>query len=495
MARIENIETLTAEVFSDVLRENWCKQDRNTNGKDNGFGPGAVNDRDTGPKVNVITATKVDQGVLSDVYRVHLDYEACGNQGEEQQEQGRIEYVTKKSLDTSRTKIEHVSTVAMPPADWLVKFCRSDLDLSWMIRNETIFYSHIAPEIIANATSESSSNHGSSPSQSLPFTIPKFLSGSDKHIIIQEVTNVKTYPLAEGCPPDKIDFLLKSLVAWHASCWESKALLSHSSPSNYRGKSIEEDRLVFPMGMGQRLPPLQKEGLFISSWQETIDHMRLQDNQRDDKLLDTELLDFITKLCRRLSTLKLRDIHEKVHSHRVTCVHGDYHISNWLFPMTTIADGGGKKERKPVLVDFATTGYGNPMIDLVFFIVVSTNDETVSDSQLFLEKYYRLLIECDPNLSSKISLAALKEWFQWAVLCQFMILVAYDGICRDIAEAEQDKQKRESQIRHFYNVNRRMILAIRSIGNWDTILSTLETTTFQERQEARIFCQNTALVI
>mmetsp|Transcript_27578 Transcript_27578/g.60716 ORF Transcript_27578/g.60716 Transcript_27578/m.60716 type:complete len:492 (-) Transcript_27578:3422-4897(-) len=491
MARIENIETLTAEAFSDVLRKNWCKQDRNTNEKDDSVAPDVVNDRDTGPKINAISATKVDQGVLSDVYRVHLDYAACGNQVEEQQEQGCKEDGITKSLDTSQIDVEHVPMVAMPPVDWLVKFCRSDLDLSWMIRNETIFYSRIAPEIIANATAESDANHGSSPSRSLPFTIPKFLNGSDKHIIIQEVTNIKTYPLAEGCPPDKIDFLLKALVAWHASCWESKTLLSHSSPTNYGGKAVGEDRLVFPMGMGQRLPPLQKEGLFISSWQETINHLRCQDNQRD-KLLDTELLDFITKLCRRLSTLKLRDIHEKVHSHRVTCVHGDYHISNWLFPMTTIAE---EEERKPVLVDFATTGYGNPMIDLVFFIVVSTNDETVSDSQLFLEKYYRLLIEFDPNLSSKISLATLKEWFQWAVLCQFMILVAYDGICRNIAEAEQDKQKRESQIRHFYNVNRRMILAIRSIGNWDTILSTLEMTTFHEQQEARIFCQNTALVI
>eukprot|EP00536_Pseudo-nitzschia_multiseries_P002605 jgi/Psemu1/183993/e_gw1.35.218.1 len=405
------------------------------------------------------------------------------DQEERQEEQDCEESVVGKPPDTPQPKTEYASTRANPPSNWLVKFCRPDLDLSWMIRNETIFYSRIAPEIIASEKTGRNSDDESSSSRSLPFAVPNFLNGSDQHIILQEVTNVKTYPLTEGCPPDKIDFLLKSLAAWHAACWESKVLLSHSS-----------DALISPAGMGQRLPSLQKEGLFISSWQETIDCMILEDEKGDDQLLNPELIDFVTKLCQRLATLKLRDIHEKVHNHRVTCVHGDYHIANWLFPTTTtIADGG--KRRKPVLVDFATTGYGNPMVDLVFFMVVSTNDEIVLDSNMFLEKYYRLLIECNPNLSSNISLATLQEWFPWAVLCQFMILVAYDGVCRDIAAAEQNEQRRQSQIRHFYNVNRRMVLAIKSIGEWDSILSNLKVATDHERQEAQIFCKNTALVI
>jgi thiamine kinase-like enzyme len=66
-----------------------------------------------------------------------------------------------------------------------------------------------------------------------------------------------------------------------------------------------------------------------------------------------------------------------VHRHRVTCVHGDYHIANWLFPTNN------DQQRKPVLIDFATTGFDNPMIDLVFFLVVSTNDKVVSNSPLF----------------------------------------------------------------------------------------------------------------
>ena len=419
MTMIEKVDQLTIDTISAILNENWSQA--NANEKE---------ETAVIPKVNAVSVKKVEEGVLSDVYRVRLDYET-------------------DEIDGKKNE---------PPANWLAKFCRSDLDLSWMCRNETIFYSKMAPRLVADASG-------------LPFDIPKFLSGSDRHIILQEVTDITTYPLTEGCPSEKIDFLLQSLAAWHAACWESEVLSS---------QKVEES-LVFPTGMGQRLPPLQKEGLFVDSWKDTIDHMQLKDE---------ELLDFITKLCQKLATLKLRDIHDKVHNHRVTCVHGDFHIANWLFPKSGQGD-----ERKPVLVDFATAGYGNPLVDLVFFMVVSTNDAIVWDSQLFLERYYNLLVQSEPTLSSKITLSALREWFPWALLCQFMILVAYDGICRGIAQAEQDQAKRESQLQHFRNVNRRMILALKGVEDWDSVLSKLELTTPEEQKEAKEFCQTTPLVI
>ena len=106
------------------------------------------------------------------------------------------------------------------------------------------------------------------------------------------------------------------------------------------------------------------------------------------------------------------------------------------------------------------------------------------------------MIEYDPNLVSTINLATLHEWFSWALLCQYMILVAYDRMCRHIVEMERDEIKRKSQIRHFCNVNRRMILAMNSIDNWDSILlKSLKPTTIEERQEARLFCEQTPLVI
>ena len=420
MTRIEKVEGLTADVFSDILRANWSPSDES--------------DAVVLPEINAVSVTKVDEGVLSDVYRVHLDY--------------KTKYCEKK-----RT----------PPANWLVKLCRSDLDLSWMCRNETIFYSRMVPRLVAN-------------SSDLPFAIPKFLSGSDQHIILEEVMDIDTYPLTEGCPPEKIGFLLEALAVWHAACWESEALVVSAK---------SEDSLVFPTGMGQRLPPLQKEGLFIQSWQDTLDNMRLR-----DKDLEQDLLDFSTNLCQKLAALKLRNIHDIVHNHRVTCVHGDFHIANWLFPKN-----GDKDDRKPVLVDFATAGYGNPLVDLVFFMVVSTNDAVVSDSQMFLEKYYKLLIHSDPTISSKTTLSMLREWFPWALLCQFMILVAYDSVCQGIAQAEKDEVKRKSQLEHFNNVNRRMILALKGINDWDSILSKLDAATPEEQEQANDFCNKTPLVI
>lgn len=419
MTQMENVEALTGDIFSDILRDNWVSSSNDSENKIVVI-----------PKITDISVTKVDQGVLSDVYSVHLSYDLA------------------EGIDRDHD---------IPPSDWLVKFCRPDLDLSWMCRNETLFYSRFAPHLLNG--------------KSLPFDIPSFLNGSDKHIVLQEVTSITTYPLAEGCPHEKIPFLLQSLAAWHAASWESKVLLNQSP----------EESLVSPTGMGQRLPPLQKEGLFVSSWKDMIDHMRI-------RALDLELLDFATDLCQKLCKRKLRDIHDLVHRHHVTCVHGDFHIANWLFPV-------GDEARKPVLVDFATAGYGNPLVDLVFFMVVSTNDETVSDSILVLEKYYNLLVEFDPKIGSKISLSTLKEWFPWALVCQFLILVAYDGVCRGIAQAETDPNKRETQLLHFYRVNRRALLALKSIDNWDSIIAQLEPITAEEQEKTRIFCQNTPLKI
>jgi len=474
---IENVESLTEVLFSDILRHNWIKQQ---DGYCNDSSETYDNNRVV-PKIKGISFEKVDQGVLSDVFRVHLEYENAMTNvnrmilaSSVEEESTTISGATDVSPAMARClDSSEKSEDALIPADWLVKLCRPDLDLSWMFQNENIFYSRIVPSIIAETSCFTR----------LPFTLPKFLCGSDQHLILQEVIDVKTHPLSEGCPSDKINFLLRCMAALHAACWESKVLLFSLNSNN--DLDVEDssccDSLIFPAGMGQRLPPLQKEGLFIISWQETIDHLRLQ------KELDTKQLDFITNLSQKLSTLKLRDVHEMVHQHRVTCIHGDYHIANWLFPISG--------NRKPVLVDFATTGLDNPMIDFVFFLVASTNDTTVSNTPLFLEKYYQLLIEYDPNLTSKITLATLQEWLPWTLLCQFMILVAYDRMCRKIAEGEQDNTKRENQIQHFCNVNRRIVLAMSSIENWEAILSKIETTTVEERQEAQLYCQHTALVI
>jgi hypothetical protein len=55
-----------------------------------------------------------------------------------------------------------------------------------------------------------------------------------------------------------------------------------------------------------------------------------------------------------------------------------------------------------VLVDWAAAVYGNPMVDLGFFLVVSTNDQIAAESfQLWLPKYWTVLSErSSPNDAS-----------------------------------------------------------------------------------------------
>ena len=397
-----NIQSLTPDVFSRILRDHWQND-------------GAP------PNVQSLSADRVDQGVLSQVYRVKVYY------------------------DDKTSQI---------PSVWIAKFCREDLDLGWMFQSEQAFYGYYGPNLVTD---------------NLPFSIASPLSASGKHLILEYVTDSTCYDLLDGCPQDKIEFLTDSLACWHAQCWENPLFVSN-----------DRNDLMNPPGMGQRLSPLKKEHLFASQWQTTLENVQFGEES-------SSLREFAHTFCEQMATLKLRDIHEKVHQERWTCVHGDYHIANWLFPKA-----GG---RRPVLVDWSLTGYGNPMIDAVFFLVVSTNDDVVTNVNDWLEGYYRSLTRSKPDILSKISFATIREWFQFALLGQWMILVSYDEMCRQIAAAEPDILKRHSQQRHFENVNRRALLALKSIGNWDNILACLSKVTDEERREAGAFSKQMPLAI
>ncbi|KAG7367292.1 ecdysteroid kinase [Nitzschia inconspicua] len=421
---IKNIESITPKCFNALLKEKW--RDSNV-GRESGAETVEV------PEILSVSTQRVEQGVLSQVYRIHLEY--------------------KDDSFTGKT---------CPPSDWLIKLCRTDLNLSWMCQNEATFYRTIVPYLY---------NDGNA----LPFSIPAFLSGDDQHIILQQILSVETFPLTEGCPPDKIPLLLKCLAALHSKCWEDSSKL----------EQLAKDSLIVPAGMGQRLHPLQKEGLFVKAWQDTIDHLEFHPEQ------DAETLQFITKFCQKLETIKIRDLHDAVHRHRVTLIHGDFHISNFLFPVQK----GTSDDLRPYLVDWATSGFANPMIDLVFFLVVSTNDQVASDAEILVKEYHRLLLLFEPGLKDRVSHDTLKEWFRYALICQWTILVAYDEMCRHIANSEQDERRRETQLRHFKNVNRRAILALKNVQDWDIVWEKIQSASEAEKMEARLFCETNTIEI
>jgi hypothetical protein len=452
MKLIESVDSLDVDFFTKLLLDRCDQSEPSTTPVS---------------KIESLSIERVDQGVLSQVYRVHLTYS--------------------DNRDFSNEP-------SSPTSDWIVKLVRKDLNLHWMCQNETSFFSQYAPilfDIDNNDGTGRSYGHNSTTAAAatttLPFAIPKFLAGSDHYIILQEILDVQTFPLDEGCPPEKVDFLLQALAGWHAKCWDASCFFTYSN-------TIRDD-LASPSGMGQRLPPLQKEGLFITSWQSTVEHTFVGSPQG----VEAKLAKFAINLCEQLAVLRLRDIHDMVHRHRVTCIHGDYHIANWLFPSDDDGSSASGVNSTPVLIDWATAGYGNPMVDLVFFLVVSTNDQIASEAfQVWLPKYWTALMErLSPNdlFPTAPSLETVKEWFQWALLCQWLILVAYDDVCRSIASQGTDEASRDRQLRHFRNVNRRAIMAMNSVGNWDETLSKLTRTTAAERDEAEQFCRNNSLTI
>jgi Phosphotransferase enzyme family len=421
------------------------------------------------PSVVSVNIRREERGVLSVCLRVHLEFD------DEASSTNNYKLEGKSSNNHQRDDLL--------PSYWIVKLVRDDLNLSWMCRNEHRFYSVFAPALLPSSSSSAKSQHP------LPFQIPKYLDGSDSHLILEQVLDVDTVVLVDGCPVDKLGQLLENLAALHATCWQHEFLLSKntSGDPNHAGAGFDhhsDDALVFPVGMGQRLPKLQKEGLFVRSWEDTLDNMVFEDDVDVDGSSDVR--SFARKLCQHLADLRLRDIHDMVHRHRITLVHGDYHVSNWLWPTD---------RRKPFLVDWATAGMGNPMVDFVFFLVVSTNDDCVTKSKECLQKYFELLLKYNPELSLAINIELLDEMMRWALLCQWLILVSYDAMCRQIAMSEKDAKKREMTARHFNNVNRRTVLAMRSLHDWETTLLILPKATSTEKQEAQDFCERTPLVI
>jgi len=407
------------------------------------------------PPIQSVVAERVNQGVLSHVYRVQVKY-AINDDDKDGILAGH-----------EREKVE----VIVPPSRWIVKLCRNELNLSWMFQAEKAFYESFGPRLFSS-------------DYDVPFQIPNLLVASSSYLILEECPDTCCHDLEKGCPTAKIDFLMKALACWHALCWESPLFQNSSKNQQCLYKNDCP-------GMGQRMHPLQEESLFVQKWKDTLEHLELKNT------IETQ---FANALCQKLAPLRLRDCHGKVHNERWTCVHGDFHIANWLFFPNSGNDGfsnttntSSYDRTKPVLVDWATFGYGNPMIDVAFFLVVSTNDEVVSDIEPWLQGYYHTLTTRNPTIS--VSYRTLREWFQWALLRQWMILVAYDEMCRQIGAAEPDPLKRQTQLQHFQNVNRRTILAMKSVGSWDEILSQIPKATEEERHQAKSYSNRTPLAI
>ncbi len=397
---LESIADLNEEFVANLLRRNWPIPHHFHGVKD-------------------LWVEQVNQGVLSHVYRVHLQYEYGENDD---------------------------NTI---PTQWVVKLPRKDLNLEWMFRSEKVFYENFAP-IFARAD--------------LPFTVPRMLLATETCLILEGIADMTCYDLISGTPLEKIDFVTSALASLHAKSWRSHLFESQTKDLNN------------PPGMGQRLHPLQKEYLFTQQWRDVVKNINMEESPAKE---------FIVDLCEQLESRRIRDIHALVHEDRYACVHGDFHIANFLFP--------NDKSQKPSLVDWATFGFGNPMTDLVFFLVL--NESVASTVEGWLRKYYDCLTKYNPDVLSSFSFESLLEKLRWAMICQWMILVAYDIMSRQLADDGQDPSQVETKLKHFRNVNRRAVIAMHGVGKFETIIKNIPKVTELEHKEARDFCSNTPLSI
>lgn len=143
---------------------------------------------------------------------------------------------------------------------------------------------------------------------------------------------------------------------------------------------------------------------------------------------------------------RIQVIKKSVEERRYTLVHGDFHMGNLLLP-TKDNKCISSVDNRPWLVDWSFSGVGNPVVDLVFFL--GMNDVTNIDS--VLRNYHNVIKE-----RSQLSLDDLLTMFRECLLNQFVMLVCYDSLCREMAGS------REDQHAHFDRVNTRcarMILA------------------------------------
>ena len=472
--KLETIDDLSPELFTQLLQEQSYYQqgERFKNYEIVKNRPTETNNKDI--IVTSLSYTKIDQGVLSQVYRVNIE---CDDDNNDEND---------------------------IPKSWIVKLKRPDLELGWMLQCEQAFYYQLVPNLL----NEGNNNDDL---QELPFDLPRPLSGSSNsdHLIIEYIPQTTCYDLTDGISStSQVEYLIDAMAAWHAKCW-----IGDKCSRGEAGKVDDNDsNFIDPPGMGQRLSKLQKEYLFVTKWKDTIDNTFIdadidQDND-DQQQYQQQLFEFATSMCQSMESLKLRNIHDKVHdsfTNRLTFIHGDYHIANWLFPIGDNHDEKthedstqSSRRRKPLLIDWSTCGYGNPMIDFVFFIVVSTNDEICKKlKSKYLKLYYEALLRYNPSASKQIpNIQKLQEMVQYALLLQWMILVSYDELCRQITMVEPDDQKRNKQLQHFRNVNRRCVLALSNFDSWeDTILSAIPTVTPDERKEAEDFSRNTPLQI
>lgn len=287
----------------------------------------------------------------------------------------------------------------------IAKFLKPSLPLSEMFRVEGTFYEHHQlPDTI--------------------FATPTCIAAGPRFLLLEKVPDIDTYTLIESCPHGCIPELVRRMARLHAHYWKS--------PEN-----LLVSKLSMTAGMGSALTGPQKQQLFSQHYTGFGGDLQCQD------------------LCQSVNQLNLCALHNRVQSFQPTLIHGDFHVGNLLFRT---------QDEQIFLIDWATCGAGNPMVDFVFFFMVSTSGISV---EIVLDKwlsfYHGELTRTTSD--TNVSLSDLRRHFVNCLINQFVILVCYDQTARGLLQQEAaNPEILKMYNQHFDNVNQRCADAILESG-------------------------------
>ena len=363
--------------------------------------------------VQSISIEEIDEGVLSRVVRVNIEYAPpCSN--------------------------------AQVPDGAVVKFLRPEAPQHRMFLTEGAFYSPANDALRREV---------------IPFRVPKAIYISAKCIALERVDG-RSDTLVHGCQGDA-EPCIKLLATMHAKSWIG------SNHCNEQSKYADLDPCP---GVGLALDGLTKERLFVSQ------HVKYLDSAFEENVIsDEKTQERLRSLCKKLCRYRLRETHDQVASYRPCLIHGDFHVKNLIFAL----DHGNP----PTLIDWATCGRGNPIFDLVFFLVVSTPKGGIDEDFTtgLLNLYHRTLID-DGTSDNADAIqrdfptynGSFLSMYRNVVLNEFLILVAYDELARQFVEAAEKPAVRADRCRHFRNVARRCMMALLKIESaieWPSLKS------------------------
>ena len=399
------------------------------------------------------------------------------------------------------------------PNSFLAKFQKPEIPMLDLFSVEGRFY-QLAQEEFAAA--------------SFPFNLVNAIASGPSWLLLEYIPpeKITSIDVHLGCPPAKFDDLIIRLAKMHARCWISNTSTEHhhdraditssltvspSSNSIFLSQVLKKhaSNLSSTPGVGHSLPPLERQKQFLAAWPAVRERLisstsctpSASRGHRDDVLSwekHLRRMDSIVEWTARSSRIK--EIAHRVTERKCTLIHGDYHVGNMLFPVTQHADPESNHDAAsmPWLVDWSMAGVGNPLVDLVFFLVVGANGIPINEGMTETEanditshivgrvisQYYRALNEdattrydaTTKNASLTMKTSSLLPWeiflsmFRQCLLNQFIILVCYDSLCRNMANSFPDGMAKVYND-HFDRVNARCVRMLLSDYGWvDNIL-------------------------